>query len=1025
MKLYIRVFGLMLVLALALAGCKVSTGKDQNGQTLDTVQGLFVRDIPNDGGDGLVIGWKPLPREKRIQEYRIYRGLTPDSLFYLASVAVNVKTGVASDSMYYYDSGYNDFVDINSPGKLKHEKQKKGSILYRSIPRDMELVARLSEGYNLYSIMESTDYYRRTKKAFSADSEDKTVYSGVKINQQSISASLKTYNPDSEEDKILYYYTVVPVNERNQYLGIAEPKCGFPVDDAPEASPNLYCTALQDSMTLRFEWEYPVNKSDLAFYQIMAVPEMPDSQWCKIKGTPQAMANALPVAQGQINGGAFKNYAAVKHDELPAGLSWERASTSRYAIQFYDYRNNPSPLSRQACVVLSDSSKLPQAAQFVVEDKPNDKGDRLTVVWNEPIVFISKTSIIKRENGNKGLFAKLGLAGKGGTRLKINYQLNKTDVQKVNNIYFELLVPGSDKPFARVNEFYQDNIIKVTLPKGYDLNKGLKVRIKMNTSPYEINPKNGRITYQKGRLVPNYVLEQNLVWDNQMMSLMPSAELFRNGVDVSSVHNTVFRKTFSGSQFTLVKKNTSYDNSLDVTIPYVANVGKPVLGFNFVKGGTLYTYMGGERYTRKLKAGEKIQNLTLVESQIDLKYVKQDDPKDSRTIRTSVFKDEAAKELDKMRQDIKDNKAEIATKQAEMKAIPGGAANPQAQALQQQIEALTAKNESLAKTIKIYENDPDYKKSLTFRGNRGRMNFVASIREPLSRLQSYMIVKTNGRGLFTESYPEKDAQGDYIYNLAVSNWFDWNKLVTLVACIIFGVGVVVFVRLAKQGKDLYIRPIAGLQEIDNAIGRATEMGRPMLYCMGNGGLSDVATLASLGILGLVARKAAEYDTKLIVPCYDYIVMPIAQEIVREAHYAVGRPDSYDKNNIFYLTSVQFAYVAGVNGIMIRERMATNFFLGYFAAEALLMTETGNTVGAVQIAGSDAITQIPFFITTCDYTLIGEELYAASAYLNREPMLLGTLKAQDYFKFLILIFVILGGILASFQVTGLMQLFPIK
>lgn len=134
MKLYIRVFGLMLVLALALAGCKVSTGKDQNGQTLDTVQGLFVRDIPNDGGDGLVIGWKPLPREKRIQEYRIYRGLTPDSLFYLASVAVNVKTGVASDSMYYYDSGYNDFVDINSPGKLKHEKQKKGSILYRSIP---------------------------------------------------------------------------------------------------------------------------------------------------------------------------------------------------------------------------------------------------------------------------------------------------------------------------------------------------------------------------------------------------------------------------------------------------------------------------------------------------------------------------------------------------------------------------------------------------------------------------------------------------------------------------------------------------------------------------------------------------------------------------------------------------------------------------------------------------------------------------------------------------------------------------
>jgi hypothetical protein len=100
-------------------------------------------------------------------------------------------------------------------------------------------------------------------------------------------------------------------------------------------------------------------------------------------------------------------------------------------------------------------------------------------------------------------------------------------------------------------------------------------------------------------------------------------------------------------------------------------------------------------------------------------------------------------------------------------------------------------------------------------------------------------------------------------------------------------------------------------------------------------------------------------------------------------------------------------------------------MGYFAAEALLMTETGNTIGAVQIAGSDAITQIPFFITTCDYTLIGEELYAASAYLNREPMLLGTLKAQDYFKFVILIFIIAGALLGTFQLTGLMQIFPVK
>ncbi|NLK49407.1 MAG: hypothetical protein GX294_02030, partial [Candidatus Cloacimonetes bacterium] len=175
----------------------------------------------------------------------------------------------------------------------------------------------------------------------------------------------------------------------------------------------------------------------------------------------------------------------------------------------------------------------------------------------------------------------------------------------------------------------------------------------------------------------------------------------------------------------------------------------------------------------------------------------------------------------------------------------------------------------------------------------------------------------------------------------------------------------------------------------------------------------------------VAKRAAEYDTRMIVPAYDYIVLPVVQEIVRDAHYAVGRPDSYDKNNIFFLTNSQFAYVAGVNGIMVREKMATNFFLGYFSAEALLMTETGNTVGAVQIAGSDATTQIPFFITTCDYTLIGEELYAAGAYLNREPMLLGTLKSQDYLKIIIVFMILVGSVLSTLQIMTLLNILPTK
>ena len=94
----------------------------------------------------------------------------------------------------------------------------------------------------------------------------------------------------------------------------------------------------------------------------------------------------------------------------------------------------------------------------------------------------------------------------------------------------------------------------------------------------------------------------------------------------------------------------------------------------------------------------------------------------------------------------------------------------------------------------------------------------------------------------------------------------------------------------------------------------------------------------------------------------------------------------------------------------RERPATNFFIGKFYAESLVLAETGNATGAIQIAGTDSDAQLPFFISACDYTLIGEELYAGAVYLSRRPLLLGALKAQDYAKILIIVAMVLGIII---------------
>ncbi|MCK4856473.1 MAG: fibronectin type III domain-containing protein [candidate division Zixibacteria bacterium] len=249
---------------------------------------------------------------------------------------------------------------------------------------------------------------------------------------------------------------------------------------------------------------------------------------------------------------------------------------------------------------------------------------------------------------------------------------------------------------------------------------------------------------------------------------------------------------------------------------------------------------------------------------------------------------------------------------------------------------------------------------------------------------------------------------------AKDNWYNTGVTFVLLFVALFIILTVTFVRIARKGKELYIRPLAGIEAVDEAIGRATEMGKPTLYILGLGSAADIATIASFAILSRVAKKVAEYQTPLLVPCYEPFVMTVAQDTVRAAYMDAGRPDDYDEDSVYFVTSSQFAYVAGVMGTMIREKPATNFYLGMFHAESLLLAETGAMIGSIQIAGTDQIAQLPFFVVACDYTLIGEELYAASVYLSREPVLLGTIKAQDWAK-AVVVGTILAGLLARLLV----------
>jgi len=248
--------------------------------------------------------------------------------------------------------------------------------------------------------------------------------------------------------------------------------------------------------------------------------------------------------------------------------------------------------------------------------------------------------------------------------------------------------------------------------------------------------------------------------------------------------------------------------------------------------------------------------------------------------------------------------------------------------------------------------------------------------------------------------------------IARPQWFNTYRIPILVVALVYGVLVILYIEFAKRDRGMFVRRIAGLDAIDEAVGRATEMGKPILYSFGIGYLTDVATLASLSILRRVAKRAAQYETRILVPNYDPIVMTAAQETVKQAFVEAGRPDLYNENDITFLTQDQFGYAAGVDGLMLRENPGTVFLQGVFYAEALILAETAHSVGAIQIAGTDRATQLPFFVAACDYTLIGEELFAASAYLDRDPQLLGSLKSEDLAKLAIVLLIVGAAVLGT-------------
>jgi hypothetical protein len=237
----------------------------------------------------------------------------------------------------------------------------------------------------------------------------------------------------------------------------------------------------------------------------------------------------------------------------------------------------------------------------------------------------------------------------------------------------------------------------------------------------------------------------------------------------------------------------------------------------------------------------------------------------------------------------------------------------------------------------------------------------------------------------------------------------------------------IIINLKKAETSLpKIRRLPALDAIDEVVGRAVEMGRPVHFTSGYPGSTlygeyAMQTIAGLTILSNLAHSTAKIGARLLVSVGPPEQIIAATEIVRGSYIAEGKQENFREEDIIFQGNTQRSYMMGVLDTMRSEKIAGNIMVGSFMAESLMFLFNAADIGALQIGGTANTHQLPFFAASADYVLIGEDIFAAGAYLSGDRTMTGSLAGEDWGKYFTLILIIASVISAMIGATSFLDI----
>lgn len=230
--------------------------------------------------------------------------------------------------------------------------------------------------------------------------------------------------------------------------------------------------------------------------------------------------------------------------------------------------------------------------------------------------------------------------------------------------------------------------------------------------------------------------------------------------------------------------------------------------------------------------------------------------------------------------------------------------------------------------------------------------------------------------------------------------------------------LLIFTFMRRRSPAVF-RRIEAYERLNRAVGLAVEGGTRLHVSIGRGNLFTArggSALAGLAMLRRLSERTSLSDHPPVVTSGDASLAILSQDTLQSGYRAAGAEDQYRFTTGRLTGLTPFAFAAGTLPVMRDENVSANVVIGDLGSEAALIAEAADSENADLIAASDNLSAQAVLYASSQEPLIGEELFAAGAYLGAGASHDASLQVQDMLRWLVIL-AILGGAVLKFLRIG--------